>query len=139
MKTYSECIKLPTFEERFGYLKIPGIVSEMTFGGNRYLNQQFYASPEWKTARRDAIARDLGCDLADPDRPIRTKIYIHHIEPITIEDVVKRRSNVFDLENLICVSFNTHNAIHYGNKDLLTPSKPIERKPNDQAPWRKEV
>lgn len=139
MKTYSECILLPSFEERFEYLKLSGQVADPTFGGNRYLNQDFYRSQEWKLTRRDVIARDLGCDLAHPDRPIRTKIYVHHIEPITVEDVIRRSKKLFDLDNLICVSFNTHNAITYGDINLLTPSMPFERKPNDQAPWRKEV
>lgn len=139
MKTYHECILLPTFEERFKYLRLAGQVGVVTFGDERFLNQSFYHYPEWKIARRDAIARDLGCDLAYPDRPINTKIFVHHIEPITIEDVLNRSKKVFDLDNLICVSFDTHNAIHYGDENMLIPSAPLERKPNDQAPWRKEV
>lgn len=138
MKTYSELILLPTFEERFEYLKLDSVVGWETFGAERYLNQTLYSSPEWKRARRDVIARDEGCDLAHPDRPIRTKIYIHHIEPITREDVLNRSPKLFDLDNLVCVSFNTHNAIHYGTANLLIPTKPVERKPNDQCPWRKE-
>ena len=136
MKTYTECISLPTFEERFEYLKLSGGVGMETFGSSRYLNQIFYGTPEWKKIRRDVIARDEGCDLAYQDRPINTKIYIHHINPITIDDILNRKESLFDLENLISVSFNTHNAIHYGDKSLLIPSSPTERKPFDQAPWR---
>lgn len=136
MKTYSECISLPTFEERFEYLKLSGGVGMETFGSSRYLNQIFYGIPEWKRARRDVIARDEGCDLAHPDRPINTKIYVHHINPITVDDILQRRDFLFDPENLISISFNTHNAVHYGDASLLIPSKPIERKPFDQAPWR---
>lgn len=136
MKTYTECISLPTFEERFEYLKLSGGVGMETFGSSRYLNQIFYGTPEWKKIRRDVIARDEGCDLAHQDRPINTKIYIHHINPITVDDILNRKESLFDLENLISVSFNTHNAIHYGDKSLLIPSSPTERKPFDQAPWR---
>lgn len=136
MKTYSECISFPTFEERFEYLKLSGGVGMETFGSSRYLNQIFYGTPEWKRARRDVIARDLGCDLAHEDRPINTKIYVHHINPITVDDILQRRDFLFDPENLITISFNTHNAVHYGDASLLIPSKPIERKPFDQAPWR---
>ena len=136
MKTYSECISLPTFEERFEYLKLSGGVGMETFGSSRYLNQIFYGTPEWKRVRRDVIARDLGCDLAHEDRPINTKIYVHHINPITVDDILQRRDFLFDPENLISISFNTHNAVHYGDASLLIPSKPIERKPFDQAPWR---
>ncbi len=136
MKTYSECISLPTFEERFEYLKLSGGVGMETFGSSRYLNQIFYGTTEWKRTRRDIIARDLGCDLAHEDRPINTKIYVHNINPITVHDILQRRDFLFDPENLITISFNTHNAVHYGDASLLIPSKPIERKPFDQAPWR---
>lgn len=139
MKTYKECIQLPTFEERYSYLRLAGRVGNTTFGDERFLNQTLYHLAEWKIARRDAIARDLGCDLAVADRSINTKIYVHHINPITIEDVLNREAKVFDLNNLICTSFDTHQAIHYGDENMLIPSKPLERRPNDQAPWRKEV
>lgn len=138
MKTYSELILLQSFEDRFNYLKLDGSVGIQTFGSERYLNQIFYNLPEWKTARRDVIVRDNGLDLAHPDRPIVGRIYVHHINPITISDVERRSSRLFDPENLISVSFRTHNAIHYGDKTLLIPTEPIERKPNDQCPWRKE-
>lgn len=136
MKTYSELIKLKTFEERYDYLKLDGSVGFETFGSERYLNQRFYTTPEWRTARRKAIVRDHGCDMGIEDRPINSKIIIHHIDPITIDDVLNRSSKLFDLDNLICVSFDTHLAIHYGDKGLLTPTKPIERTPNDTCPWR---
>ncbi len=129
-------IKIPTFEERFEYLKLTGSVGRETFGSNRYLNQIFYNTSEWKRARRDVIARDNGCDLGIDDRSIGRGIYVHHINPISQEDVLNRHECLFDLENLITVSFNTHNAIHYGDKNLLIPSAPAERKLFDTAPWR---
>lgn len=135
-KTYSECISLPTFEERFKYLRLSGGVADPTFAGHRWLNQTLYSSPEWKRVRRDVIARDLGCDLACEDRPIRRQVYIHHINPIDIKDIEKRSPKLFDPENLICVSFDTHQAIHYGDENMLIPTKPMERKPNDQVPWK---
>ena len=107
-----------------------------TFGAERYINQTLYWSAEWKRIRRDVIIRDNGCDLGIEDRPIQRGLFVHHINPITIDDVIKRHKKVFDMDNLITVSFNTHQAIHYGDKEMLTPSKPTERKPNDQAPWR---
>lgn len=139
MKTYTELITLPTFEERFEYLKLSSGVGIETFGHDRYLNQLFYNTPEWKRIRREVIIRDTTdcpCDLAHPDRPLFGAIYVHHINPITVEDVVNRSSSLFDLDNLVIVSFNTHQAIHYGDKNLLIPSKPVERKPFDQCPWR---
>ena len=134
-KSYSECIIFPTFEERFEYLKLSAAIGVATFGSDRYLNQIFYRSPEWKKVRRDVIIRDNGCDLGIEDRTIRGQIYIHHINPITMEDIAKRTRQLFDPENLICVSHATHNAIHYGDVNLLTPSKPIERTPGDTCPW----
>lgn len=139
MKTYTELITLPTFEERFEYLKLSSGVGIETFGHDRYLNQLFYNTPEWKRIRREVIIRDTidcPCDLAHPDRPLLGAVYVHHINPISVEDVVNRSSNLFDLDNLVIVSFNTHQAIHYGDKNLLIPSKPVERKPFDQCPWR---
>ena len=136
MKTYTELITLPTFEERYQYCKLKAGVGDATFADQRYLNQVLYSSPEWRRVRRDVIARDEGCDLAHPDRPIVKKIYIHHLNPITIEDILKRRESIFDPENLICVSFDTHQAIHYGDEKLLIPSKPTERTPNDTCPWK---
>lgn len=135
IKTYSELIQLPSFEERFDYLKLKGLVGEMTFNGHRYLNQKLYQCPEWKSVRRQVIIRDDGCDLACDGYPIFDSILVHHINPITIGDVVERRPCVFDLENLICVSHNTHNAIHYGDKDLLPKSFTVRTK-NDTCLWR---
>lgn len=136
MKTYSELILLPTFEQRFEYLKLSSKVADITFGGNRMLNQVFYNTSEWKSIRRQVIVRDGGCDLAIPERSIRGKILIHHLNPLSKEDILERKANLFDLENLICVSYDTHQAIHYGDSRLIVPSKPNERRPNDQCPWR---
>lgn len=134
-KTYSELIKIENFEDRFKYLSLNGIVGEATFGGHRYLNQILYRSSAWKYAKREVILRDNGCDLAHKNYPINGWIYIHHINPITIDDILEERPCVFDLENLICTAFRTHNAIHYGSIDLLT-KEPIIRKKNDTCPWR---
>lgn len=134
-RSYSELIKIPTFMERFKYLKLNGSIGEQTFYGHRWLNQVLYQSQEWKRVRREVIIRDDGCDLADSDRKIYGRIYIHHLNPLTIEDITKRHPCVFDLENLICVSFNTHNAIHYSDENLLI-SDPTVRKMNDTCPWK---
>lgn len=135
IKTYSELITLPTYEERFNYLKLEGVVGEMTFGFDRYLNQKLYTSQEWKTVRNQIIVRDNGCDLACEGYEIYGKILIHHINPITVEDVINRNPIIFDLENLISTTHNTHNAIHYGDENLLIKG-PIERTKNDTIPWR---
>ena len=136
IKSYSELIKLPTFEERYEYLKIGGKVGEDTFGYDRYLNQMLYKLPEWQSARNDVIIRDDGCDLGCPDHRIRDqKIMVHHINPITKEDIVNRNSCLFDPENLITTIHNTHNAIHYGNSDMLQQA-PVVRFKNDTCPWR---
>lgn len=134
-KTYSELIKISSFEDRFKYLSLSGTVGETTFGGHRYLNQILYQTDKWKSVRRKVIIRDNGCDLAHKDYVISGSIYIHHIKPITIEDILEERSSVFDLENLISTSFRTHNAIHYGSENLL-PEKYTERKQNDTCLWR---
>lgn len=135
IKAYSELIELQTFEERFEYLQLKGIVGQETFGFDRYLNQILYNSKEWKHLRNEIIVRDNGCDLALEGFEIHGRILIHHINPITIDDVIKRRGIVFDPENLICVTHNTHNAIHYGDKSLLITG-PIERRANDTCPWK---
>ena len=135
IKTYSELITLPTYEERFNYLKLEGVVGEMTFGFDRYLNQKLYTSQEWKTVRNQVIVRDNGCDLACEGYEIYGKILIHHINPITVEDVINRNPIICDLENLISTTHNTHNAIHYGDENLLIKG-PIERTKNDTIPWR---
>lgn len=135
IKTYSELITIPTYEERFEYLRCNSAVGKETFGFDRYLNQVLYNSMDWKRLRRKIIIRDNGCDLAFEGYTIYSKIIIHHINPISLDDIMKERSIVFDPENLVCVSFSTHNAIHYGDASLLSTG-PIERTPNDTCPWR---
>lgn len=133
-------MSLSTFEERIKYLEIGGIVGYQTFGGHRYLNQQLYRDPFWKEIRNKVISRDSDgdciLDLAHPDHPFDGSVYVHHIEPITIEDILNRRSCVFDLENLISCRFKTHQFIHYGNDKELTIQEPVIRKPNDTCLWR---
>ena len=135
IKTYSELITIPTFEERFEYLQLKGSVGKDTFGYDRYLNQVLYRSSEWKRLRNKIIIRDCGCDLACDGYDIYDKVLIHHLNPITVEDVLARSRKVFDPDNLVCVSHNTHNAIHYGDMDLLVTG-PIIRTKNDTCPWR---
>ena len=135
IRTYSELITIPTFEERFEYLRLKGSVGKDTFGYDRYLNQVLYRSPEWKRLRNQIIIRDGGCDLACDGYDIYNKVLIHHLNPITVEDVLARSRKVFDPDNLVCVSHNTHNAIHYGDMDLLVTG-PIIRTKNDTCPWR---
>lgn len=135
IKTYSELITIPTFKDRFEYLKIGGRVGEETFGFDRYLNQTFYKSPEWRAVRDIVIIRDCGCDLAMPGHEIFGKILVHHMNPITMDDIIHRSKYLLDPEFLICTIKNTHNAIHYGDGSLLITG-PIERTPNDTCPWR---
>lgn len=135
IKTYSELITIPTFEERFEYLQLKGSVGKDTFGHDRYLNQVLYCSPEWKHLRNQIIIRDGGCDLACEGYDIYGKVLIHHLNPITVEDVLTRSRKVFDPDNLVCVTHNTHNAIHYGDAELLITG-PIIRTKNDTCPWR---
>lgn len=134
-KTYSELIKIDTFEDRFKYLSLVGVVGETTFGSHRYLNQILYQTDKWKSTRREVILRDNGCDLAHKDYGIMGSIYIHHLNPITIDDILEERPCVFDLENLVCTAFRTHNAIHYGSENLL-PKGLVERKKNDTCLWK---
>lgn len=136
-RRYSELILLPTFIERYRYLRLGDKVGDVTFGSNRYFNQKFYTSDEWRSVRRNIILRDDGCDLGIKGRPIAGKIYIHHIIPITIDDIRNFSDILFDPENLICVSKNTHDAIHYGDESLLE-TEPVERRKNDTCPWRKD-
>lgn len=136
MKKYSELKQLRTFEERFDYLKLNGQVGKDTFGFDRYLNQQFYKSKEWKQVRDYVIVRDNACDLGIPDNEIKGKIYIHHINPITVDDVTNSTSNLLDPNNLICVSYETHNAIHYGDSSYLERYQINERTMNDTCPWK---
>lgn len=135
IRCYSELSRLETFKERYDYLRIGGQVGESTFGFDRYLNQKFYKSFEWKAARREVILRDNGCDLGIEDRSITGRIIIHHMNPITIDDVVNGNPDIFNPEFLICVSQNTHEAIHYSNDSLLF-QLPKERKKWDTVPWR---
>ena len=134
-KSYRYLQKLDTFLDRYDYLRLDGSVGDATFGSKRYLNQLLYNSEEWKRVRREVILRDDGCDLGHPDFPIGGNVYVHHLNPIVLEDILERKPCVFDLDNLVCVSFKTHNAIHYGNEETL-PAEPITRKPNDTCPLR---
>lgn len=136
IKTYSELITLPTFIERYNYLRIGGRVGEETFGFDRYLNQTLYRSIEWKRFRRDMIIRDCGLDMACEGYDIGGVIILHHINPITEKDIIRRDPKIFDPENVVCVSLNTHNAIHYGDEDLLLVG-PVIRTKNDTCPWKK--
>ena len=133
--TYSELSRLETFEERYDYLRISGSVGAATFGFDRYLNQRFYRSQAWKDARDFVIIRDNGCDLGDPDREIHSKILIHHMNPISPEDLEDFNPEILDPEFLITTCHDTHNAIHYGDASLLI-SLPKERRPGDTVPWR---
>ena len=136
IKCYSELITIPTFEERFEYLKLGGSVGVETFGHDRYLNQMFYASLEWKRLRHEIIVRDLACDLAMPGYDIHSMIMIHHINPITKYDVINKTSKLFDPENLITTTKSTHDAIHYGSLNFKVQA-PITRTPNDTCPWKR--
>lgn len=135
-KSYSELIRLPTYLERFRYLQINGAVGAETFGYDRYLNQILYRTGEWKRFRRDIILRDNGCDLACNDYEIFGRILVHHINPITVDDVLNRDPKIFDPNNVITTTLDTHNAIHYGDERLLVMD-PIVRTKNDTCPWRK--
>lgn len=135
LRTYSELKKLKTFEERFEYAKIGGIVGEETFGSKRYINQTLYQSSEWKSIRRNVMLRDYCRDLGVEGFDIFGGVYIHHLNPITIDDIIERREWVFGLNYLISTSLATHNALHYGDISLLS-IKPIERMPNDTCPWK---
>lgn len=135
MKSYSELALLSSFEERFNYLKLSGSVGKDTFGFDRYLNQRFYRTSEWKKVRDAVIIRDNGCDLGVEGYEIYDRIIIHHMNPITADDIVKHSDWILDPNQLICTSFNTHNAIHYGDISLIA-KKPVIRKPNDTCPWR---
>lgn len=135
IKSYSELITIPTFEERFEYLKLDGQVGIETFGFNRYLNQAFYKSDEWLSIRDYVITRDNGCDLGVTGYEIYGRILIHHINPITKEDIIHRSKFLLDPDNLITTIKRTHDAIHYGDSNLLIKA-PIERRKNDTCPWR---
>lgn len=135
IRTYSELITLSTFEERYKYLQLSSSIGEETFGFDRYLNQNFYRSKEWKRIRDFVIIRDNGCDLGVEDRTIHGKIIIHHMNPIRTKDIQDVSDYLLNPEYLICTTHQTHNAIHYGNENLLVRN-PIERTANDTCPWR---
>lgn len=135
IRTYSELMRLPTFEERFRYLKLDGLVGKDTFGFDRYLNQEFYRSKEWKEVRDFVIVRDNGCDLSMDGYEIVGRIYIHHMNPITANDIVHSSDFLLNPDYLVCMSHNTHNAVHYGDEGLLVTA-PVERRKNDTCPWR---
>lgn len=137
IRTYTELLTIPTFFERFEYLRLNGSVGKETFGYDRWLNQQFYRWPEWKKVRREVIVRDQGCDLGCFDREIHGElVFVHHMNPISMKDIVDRSPFLLNPEYLITVSDSTHNAIHYGDESLLMLSEPIVRMPNDTCPWR---
>lgn len=135
MRKYSELIKIQDFHKRYEYLSLKGSIGEQTFGMERHLNQTFYKSPEWRRFRNDILIRDNGCDMAHEEYPIQGKIIIHHLNPITPDDILKRSYLLLDPENVVCVSHRTHEAIHYGDISLL-PEDYIPRQPNDTIPWR---
>lgn len=134
-RSYSELIRFTTFQERYDYLKLDGRVGSETFGYDRYINQRFYRSAEWKHIRDQIIVRDNGCDLGIEGHSLHSRIYIHHINPMTVDDIDQGRRMILDPDNLICVSFDTHQAIHFGDASLL-PKVPVERMPGDTCPWR---
>ena len=136
IRTYSDLSKLTTFEDRYNYLRLNGFVGQETFGFDRYLNQVFYKSAKWRSVRDFVIVRDNGCDLGIEGREIYGKIIIHHMNPITIQDIEQESDFLLDPEFLISTVHETHNAIHYGDENLLI-RVPIERKPNDTCPWRR--
>lgn len=136
IRTYSELAKLSSFEDRFRYLQLSGRVGADTFGFDRYLNQNFYRSQEWKSIRDQVIVRDNGCDLGVEGYEIYSRIYIHHMNPLTPKDIEDRTEFLLNPEYLITTTFRTHNAIHYGDESLLILS-PTQRSKNDTCPWRK--
>ena len=135
IKRYSELMLLPTFEERYKYLQLNGVIGDETFGFDRYINQKFYRSQEWKQIRDYVIVRDNGCDLGIEGHEIRGKILIHHMNPIGIKDIQQVNKFLLDPEYLITTMLSTHNAIHYGDESLLVKD-PIERSKNDTCPWK---
>jgi hypothetical protein len=138
IRTYSELIKLPTFEERYKYLRLRGVVGEETFGFDRFINQDFYRSKEWKSIRDFIIVRDNGCDLAMEGYDIYGKIIIHHMNPVTIKDFQENSAFLMEPEYLISTTLSTHNAIHYGDESLLV-KEPVRRSKNDTCPWKQKI
>ena len=137
IRTYSELVKLQTFKERYEYLKLGGLIGEETFGFDRYINQRFYKSMEWKNIRDFVIVRDNGFDLGMQDYPIRGKILIHHINPITSKDIESMSDFLLNPKYLITTSHSTHNAIHYGDDNFIISNTVVERSINDTIPWKK--
>ena len=135
MRNYRELSRLKTFDERFEYLKIGGFVGESTFGFERYLNQTLYNSSKWRRLRNQIIIRDNGCDLGVEGYEIQGIIIVHHMNPISVDDLKDFSDDIFNPEYLICVSLTTHNAVHYGDKSLI-PQEPVERRPGDTCPWK---
>ena len=140
LRTYTELIELPTFLDRYLYLRVPGNVGEQTFETGRWFNQKFYRSKEWKDIRREIILRDFGCDLADPEHPFLPSepIAIHHMNPIALKDLREHTEFLLNPEYLIACSVNTHRAIHFGDETMVLPSEFSRRTPNDTSPWRNQ-
>lgn len=136
IRTYRELLQFDTFLDRFKYLQLGGSVGIATFGSDRYVNQLFYRSEQWKSVRNEIIIRDNGCDLGIEDRPIHGRIYIHHMNPLRVRDITDESEYLLNPDYLICCSYDTHQAIHYSNEELLIPD-PIERTKNDTCPWKK--
>ena len=134
IRTYNELRSIRTYDERYDYLRLNGRVADTTFGFDRYLNQMFYKSAKWSKIRNDIIVRDLGCDLGIPDYEIHGKIIIHHMNPISVNDILDDTEYLTNPNYLICTTHNTHNAIHYGN---MTPNIMVDRQPGDTCPWRR--
>ena len=134
-KSYSEMLLYDTFEERYEYLRISGQIGVPTFGSARFLNQLLYHDQEWKAIRNRVILRDNGLDLGIEGREIKSRLHIHHINPISKDDIINRAPKVFDMNNLICCSEQTHKAIHYGDNTSIIKD-PIARSPNDTCPWK---
>lgn len=134
IRTYSDLIKSSSFIERFRYLALPGSVGTSTFGFDRHVNQKFYRSHQWRQIRHHVIARDNGCDLGVTDHDIHDKVLIHHMNPMTIDDIVEGDESILDPEFLICTSHRTHNAIHFGDERKL-PKPLVERRPGDTKLW----
>ena len=135
LRSYSELSRLRTFDERFRYLLLAGSVGVETFGFDRYVNQRFYRSEEWRHVRNIVIARDNGCDLGIEGRDINGRVYVHHMNPMNLEQINDHMDLILDPEYLVCVTFATHNAIHYGDESYITLA-PVERQPNDMCPWK---
>lgn len=138
IRTYTELIQFPTFLERYRYLKLKGVVGEQTFGWERYINQKFYTSYEWRRFRQDIIVRDQGCDLGVPGHEYvgDELVFIHHMNVINVKDIIDQTEFLMNPEYVISCRFVTHNAIHYGDELLLLPYEPIVRQPNDTCPWK---